>query len=259
MHPSARRIQFHTLLCAAFFVIAGTVSPGHAGEKASLRFSADTPRARQLELARSAAPPEISDQATLYVLGPKGYEVAQQGSNGFSCLVEREIPETQEPECFDAEGSATTLPARLRVEELRAQGGGGGQDRQRNRGGLQDRQIQSAAQDRHRLHVVHRKLGAGRCCHQADLPLQPPPYVLCALYHRAGRRQRERAECSAGNPLYPPPRSARCPDHCCAPTSRKRRQRGAPLGGSQPAPCGRAVHASWQRGSPKAIVAPRPE
>lgn len=122
MHPSARRIQFHTLLCAAFFVIAGTVSPGHAGEKASLRFSADTPRARQLELARSAAPPEISDQATLYVLGPKGYEVAQQGSNGFSCLVEREIPETQEPECFDAEGSATTLPARLRVEELRAQG-----------------------------------------------------------------------------------------------------------------------------------------
>jgi hypothetical protein len=73
-------------------------------------------------LVRSAAPPEISDEATLYILGKDGYEMVQKGTNGFSCMVDRELPETQEPQCFDAEGSATTLLARLRVEELRAQG-----------------------------------------------------------------------------------------------------------------------------------------
>jgi hypothetical protein len=122
MRTSAERIQPHTLLCAAFFVIAVTSSFGEAGEKAALRYSADTPCARQLELVRSAAPPEISDQATLYILSKNGYEIVQKGTNGFSCMVDRELPETQEPQCFDAEGSATTLLARMRVETLRAQG-----------------------------------------------------------------------------------------------------------------------------------------
>ncbi len=86
------------------------------------RCSADTPRERQLELVRSAAPPEISGNATLYILGKKGYEAVQKGSNGFSCIVDRELVDAQEPKCFDAEGSSTILLARMRVEELRAQG-----------------------------------------------------------------------------------------------------------------------------------------
>jgi hypothetical protein len=102
--------------------IAISSSLGQAGAAATPRCSAETPRARQLELVRSAAPPEISDEATLYVLGKNGYEIVQKGTNGFSCMVDRELPETQEPQCFDAEGSATTLLARMRVEELRAHG-----------------------------------------------------------------------------------------------------------------------------------------
>jgi hypothetical protein len=111
---------FSRFLLNALF--AGTVVSLAAAQAATPRCSAETPRERQLELVRSAAPADVSGNATLYILDKKGYEAVQKGSNGFSCIVDRELVDTQEPECFDAEGSATTLLARMRVEELRAQG-----------------------------------------------------------------------------------------------------------------------------------------
>lgn len=86
------------------------------------KFDATVPRERQIALAMSAAPAEVSAKATIYILGRNGYEKAREGSNGFSCLVSREYVTTQEPECFDAEGSATLVHVDLRKEELRAQG-----------------------------------------------------------------------------------------------------------------------------------------
>ena len=89
-------------------------------------YDASVPRERQIELAMSAAPAEVSSRATVYILGPKGYEKAREGTNGFSCLVGRHFvkpTETSvEPGCFDAEGSRTILMVRLREEELRANG-----------------------------------------------------------------------------------------------------------------------------------------
>jgi len=76
----------------------------------------------QTRLALSTAPPDVTGRASLYVLTPEGYKQARVGTNGFSCLVERELLETIEPVCYDAEGSATTLKARLFREELRAKG-----------------------------------------------------------------------------------------------------------------------------------------
>ena len=77
----------------------------------------------QTRLALSTAPPEVSSRASLYILTPnRGYRQVRTGTNGFSCLVERAFLEALEPVCYDAEGSATTLPARLYREELRAQG-----------------------------------------------------------------------------------------------------------------------------------------
>jgi len=76
----------------------------------------------QIELAMSAAPAEIAREATIYVLGAAGYVKVQTGANGFTCLVERQYLHTLEPTCYDAEGTATTLQARLYVEELRAAG-----------------------------------------------------------------------------------------------------------------------------------------
>ena len=87
---------------------------------------ASMPRERQTELALSAAPTEVSSKATVYVLGSKGYEKTREGTNGFSCLVERSFVGTTQtssaPACFDAEGSRTLMLTYLRREELRAQG-----------------------------------------------------------------------------------------------------------------------------------------
>jgi hypothetical protein len=88
--------------------------------------TASTPRERQIELALSAAPAEVSSKATVYVLGPKGYEKAREGTNGISCFIWRSFIETMQvsaaPACFDAEGSRTLMVTAMRREELRAQG-----------------------------------------------------------------------------------------------------------------------------------------
>ena len=107
------------ILCCA----ASGAQPAHA--EAS-RFDATVPRARQIQLAMSAAPSEISSGATIYVLGVRGFEQARIGRNGFSCLVDRyvenRVGKSLEPKCFDGEGTRTLLPVSLRTEALRAAG-----------------------------------------------------------------------------------------------------------------------------------------
>ncbi|HZQ69671.1 MAG TPA: hypothetical protein VFA68_14200 [Terriglobales bacterium] len=80
------------------------------------------PREDRIKLAESAAPPEISGKATIYLLERSGYVKVRDGSNGFSCLVDRQHPLNLEPTCFDAEGSRTTLQTRIFVEEQRSKG-----------------------------------------------------------------------------------------------------------------------------------------
>jgi hypothetical protein len=83
---------------------------------------ARTPREVQVRIAKLAAPKEIADHADTYVLGEHGYELAQRGDNGFSCMIEREKADTMEPECYDAEGTRTTVKVRFYVEQQRAKG-----------------------------------------------------------------------------------------------------------------------------------------
>ena len=71
-------------------------------------------REEKIKLAESAGPPDVLDST--------GYVKVRDGSNGFSCFVDRQAPVNLEPTCFDAEGSATTLLTRLFVEAQRAQG-----------------------------------------------------------------------------------------------------------------------------------------
>jgi len=67
----------------------------------------------EIALARSAAPASISDDATVMVLGRRGYTTAVQGKNGFLCYVERSWahdtdhpefwnPKARTPNCFNA-------------------------------------------------------------------------------------------------------------------------------------------------------------
>jgi len=89
-------------------------------------YDASMPRDQQIALAESAAPAEVSSKATVYVLGPKGYEKAREGTNGFSCFVGRHFVKpaetTIEPQCLDAEGSRTLLLVYMHGEELRTNG-----------------------------------------------------------------------------------------------------------------------------------------
>jgi hypothetical protein len=89
-------------------------------------WDASVPRDEQISIALSAGPKGIRDKATVYVLGPKGFEKAREGTNGVTCLVGRHFTKsgetTVEPECYDPEGSRTLLLADLYREELRAKG-----------------------------------------------------------------------------------------------------------------------------------------
>ena len=110
------RMFFPLLLVGTSTLAAAqTVAP-----KAAYDFS--LPREERIKLAKSAAPPEISEHATVYVLDRSGYARVQEGTNGFSCFVDRQTPLNLEPTCFDAEGSASTLPTRIYAEEQRAKG-----------------------------------------------------------------------------------------------------------------------------------------
>jgi hypothetical protein len=103
--------------------LLGASLPGFAqtdAPKPAYDFS--LPREEKIKLAESAAPPEISSHATVYLLERSGYVRVREGTNGFSCFVDRQSPLNLEPTCFDAEGSSTTLPTRLYVEEQRGKG-----------------------------------------------------------------------------------------------------------------------------------------
>src|SRR5260370_34964776 len=78
-------------------------------------------REEKIKLAESAGPPEVSSKATVYVLDSTGYVKVRDGSNGFSCFVDRQAPVNLEPTCFDAEGSATRFLTRPFVEGQGAQ------------------------------------------------------------------------------------------------------------------------------------------
>jgi hypothetical protein len=81
-------------------------------------------RQDEIALARSAAPPSISADAEVLVLGSQGYETAVKGKNGFVCFVERSWaagfddrefwnPKLRAPNCFNPPAARTELPQYL--------------------------------------------------------------------------------------------------------------------------------------------------
>lgn len=85
-------------------------------------------RAEEIALARTAAPPSISGDAKILVLGAHGYEAAVQGHNDFVCFVERSWtagfddpefwdPTIRAPNCFNPPAARTVLPQYLKRTE----------------------------------------------------------------------------------------------------------------------------------------------
>ncbi len=105
------------LICT---LLAGTAAAAAAQSPPVLHQGRRPPLAREREigLARSAAPPEVSDSATIYVLGDTAYSVAVRGTNGNACYVGRDWTDTIEPHCFDAEGAATVLKMEMMKVEM---------------------------------------------------------------------------------------------------------------------------------------------
>lgn len=86
-------------------------------------------RSAEIAMAKSAAPPSISDKATILVLTRHGYETAVSGSNGFVCAVERswmaqyDFPQfwnwhMRGPLCYNPAAVRSILPYTIRRTEL---------------------------------------------------------------------------------------------------------------------------------------------
>jgi len=82
----------------------------------------------EIALARSSAPPSISADAEVLVLGRRGYETAVKGKNGFVCFVERSWtagfddpefwnPRLRGPNCFNPAAVRSVVPQYLQRTE----------------------------------------------------------------------------------------------------------------------------------------------
>jgi hypothetical protein len=132
------RNRFSAVVCSvAVIVLAiGIVRRVHGQDRkdpypamASLDQYLMADRDAEIALAKSAAPPSISSDATVMVLGRHGYETAVEGKNGFVCVVERawmgafDSPEfwnakNRGPACFNPQGARSVLPITLKRTDL---------------------------------------------------------------------------------------------------------------------------------------------
>jgi hypothetical protein len=134
MNLQAIRKVVHLLfMCRCFLCMAGpawgqgTNNPYPTMAPVDQYLIAD--RSAEIALARSAAPPSISRDATVMILGIHGYETAVEGKNGFVCVVERgwmnpfDSPEFWSPKtrgalCFNPPAARTVLPITLMRTKL---------------------------------------------------------------------------------------------------------------------------------------------
>lgn len=82
------------------------------------------PQEQEIQMALDAGPEHVRAAASVYVFGKDGYRKVRSGSNGFTCLVNRDGNQKNDqdlkPTCWDPEGSRTIVPVMLRVGELMA-------------------------------------------------------------------------------------------------------------------------------------------
>jgi hypothetical protein len=90
-------------------------------------------RSAEIAMALSAAPPSISRDAEVMVMGRHGYEVAAKGKNGFVCMVERGWtanaddpvfwnPKIRGPICFNPAAARFIVPITIKKTELALSG-----------------------------------------------------------------------------------------------------------------------------------------
>lgn len=117
------------LLAGGVRLAQAQASPATYGAMAPLAQYLMPSASAEMALARSAAPPSISDRAEVMVLGTHGYTTAAKGTNGFVCIVERGWganttdpvfwnPKIRGPICFNPSAAKTFLPIYLMKTQL---------------------------------------------------------------------------------------------------------------------------------------------
>jgi hypothetical protein len=77
----------------------------------------------EISLAVSAAPPEVTSQATVYAVREGKVLTLREGSNGVACMVARDLHQgSLYPICYNAEGVRTVLKRELLQVRLRSLG-----------------------------------------------------------------------------------------------------------------------------------------
>lgn len=106
----------------ALFLLGSTIltSPvfgqSHTGPRPPMAHDIEIP------LARSAAPPEISANSSVWFWNGRKYVEGVPGTSKVTCFVSRLWVPSVEPHCLDEEASATILPILMRRVELYAEG-----------------------------------------------------------------------------------------------------------------------------------------
>jgi len=120
-------LKFAAVFCAASVVVSGAQAVNYPAMAPLAQYM--MVRANEIALAKSAAPPSISGNATILVLTPHGYETAVNGSNGFVCAVERGWmsqydfpqfwnPHIRGPLCYNPAAVRSILPYTIKRTEL---------------------------------------------------------------------------------------------------------------------------------------------
>jgi predicted DNA-binding transcriptional regulator AlpA len=119
-------------LSALFLAAAWARAQGGSGtydKMAPLEQYLIADRNAEIALARSAAPPSISNDASVLVLTPRGYLTAVEGKNGFVCFVDRSWesdfddpgfwnPRKRGPTCMNPAAVRSVLPLVRRRTEM---------------------------------------------------------------------------------------------------------------------------------------------
>lgn len=113
------------LAVAALCLICGDAQAADSAAAAKV-LNTTFPEAVEVGLALAGGPEHLRAGATVYVYGAKGFTQARAGSNGFTCLLNRDGflygSSAFKPTCWDPEGATSYVPVMLRVGELLAAG-----------------------------------------------------------------------------------------------------------------------------------------
>jgi hypothetical protein len=126
-----------TLQLVSVMIVALVASAQTTAQPKATHRVEPLPRDLEIQLARSALPPHLRDNATVYVLQPdKGFELASKGTNGFHTFVARTGEDTMRgswpfteyrddilyPVAFDATGAKAHMRVFFDIAAMQAKG-----------------------------------------------------------------------------------------------------------------------------------------